>query len=723
VGRAADAVSLTYGQLEYRARHLAARLAHEVQPGQRGLLLFPPGIDFMIGFLACQYARVVPVPTCFPKPGRSMPRLDAAAEDCAPTVLLGDRATLDGVDLNRVSPDVAAATMLATDSDENPGGGPDADWQPDWEAIRQSDLALLQYTSGSTSDPKGVMVSHGNLLSNLEAIRQAFGIEWAADDSDEISRGVFWLPPFHDMGLIGGILEAIYVGGHTTLMSPRTFLHRPMRWLESISRFRANISGAPNFAYQLCLDRSDPDDLAGLDLSGWDLAFCGAEPISADTLEAFARRFKPNGFRASSYCPCYGLAEATLLAAGGSGSLGAPLLYVDRDALATGSAVVLDTDESVLVSTDTSAAASKTTPSEQRRLVSCGEPGAGMTLRIVDPVSLRGVPEGQVGEIWLQGPSVTSGYWQREELNARQFQAFIAEEPHAGEFCRTGDLGFLHENRLFVTGRCKDVIILRGRNLYPQDLEATVKAAIEEIRQVVAVAIEGPQGDALAIVAEVSRHLDEEQMPDLVRQLRRTVIEEHEVDARCVVLTRPAAIPLTTSGKVQRQACRGMLERDELPVRYRWSRSVVSDETGSVTLPELPTRVDPDAIEDGAEQIEAWLLAWLVLRGGVASDQVHRDTPFADYGLDSLAAVELSAELEDWLGIELTPVLAWNYPTPKRLGRHLAMQMAGIDESVEAEATDLDPCLNHNGLDEDVAIEDFESLLSEVEQLSDDEID
>ncbi|MFG0264626.1 MAG: AMP-binding protein, partial [Rhodopirellula sp. JB055] len=280
-------LTLTYADLHRRVRAVALRLVRDTgaKPGDRAMLLFPPGLEFMIGFMACELARLIPVPTSYPKPGRAMPRLDASVADCRPTVLISDQETIAGIDPQRVSAETTALATFATDAsiESDLAASESSEDELPLCDIESTDLALLQYTSGSTSDPKGVMVSHANLLSNLESIRQAFGIEWTDDASGEYERGLFWLPPFHDMGLIGGILEPLYVGGHAILMSPRSFLARPTRWLRAISDFKATISGAPNFAYQLCVDRIDAAQAESLDLSGWELAFCGAEPINAGT--------------------------------------------------------------------------------------------------------------------------------------------------------------------------------------------------------------------------------------------------------------------------------------------------------------------------------------------------------------------------------------------------------------------------------------------------------
>ncbi|QDV71829.1 Long-chain-fatty-acid--AMP ligase FadD29 [Rosistilla carotiformis] len=654
--------TITYGELNRRSRAVAAGLVPCTSPGDRALLLFPPGLEFLVGFFAASYAGLVPVPTCYPKPGRAMPRLDAAAADCQPTVLIADRETLDGLDFKRLHAAVAKTHLIATDDAT-------AD-QFDPMTIDHSAeaLGLLQYTSGSTSDPKGVMVRNTNLLSNLESIRSSYALEFVADNASEHVRGVFWLPAYHDMGLIGGILEPIYVGGEAILMSPRSFLQRPLRWLQAISSHRASISGAPNFAYQLCVDRIDPEHTRGLDLSCWTTAFCGAEPVRAATLDAFIQRFEPTGYRGSSFCPCYGLAEATLLAAGGGDRNEPKYLEVDRDSLAMG---------------QYQPAAQGAAEATVRRLVSNGPAADGMRMVIVDPVTCQPQSDGQVGEIWLQGPSVAQGYWNSPDVNREQFQGIVAGDAGAGHFLRTGDLGFMHAGRLYVTGRVKDVIILRGRNVYPQDVEATVQECLGNERggQAVAFATQGDGQESLVVVAEVARHTPTESFAGLVRKLRRRLIEQHEVDARSIALTRRGGVPLTTSGKVQRQACRSQFFSGELKTMHRWDRSILLG--GNVEVPELPTTITRDDLPAVSAAIEGWLLEWLAARGNPENGTPDRDKPLADYGLDSLATMELAGDIEDWLGLELTPTLAWDYPTPAVLAPHLAENLleTGPDES------------------------------------------
>ncbi|MFG0268015.1 MAG: phosphopantetheine-binding protein, partial [Rhodopirellula sp. JB055] len=448
------------------------------------------------------------------------------------------------------------------------------------------------------------------------------------------------------------------------------------------------------------------------------------------TLQQFTDRFANAGFRGETFCPCYGLAEATLMAASCRSGQAPILLDVDKDELTHGTGSVIRQATLGKASSDETPA---TTPNEStvRQLVSSGRSAHAMTVLVVDAATKQQQPDGEIGEIWLAGPSIAAGYWQREEVTADVFGATLAGGDPSETFLRTGDLGFMHDGELYVTGRSKDLVILRGRNLFPQDIEATVKGLSQaNVLQCAAVATTGRTGDALAIAAEVSRHVDSEELPDIVRHIRRAIIDDHEVDARQVLITRPGGIPLTTSGKVQRQQCRAMIEAGELAARYQWSRNRFIDDSESVVLPELPTRVTREEIPEATEKITAWLLAWLSAHSG---EQIHEDgeqagrnvsltpeTPFAETGMDSLTAVELSSELEDWLGIELTPVLAFNYPTPARLAAYLAETLAGGPEQ-ESAADEFDGANGDIQSDieaSDLSPEELEALLSEIENES-----
>ncbi|HEV7784788.1 MAG TPA: fatty acyl-AMP ligase, partial [Thermoanaerobaculia bacterium] len=451
---------LTLAGLDARARAIAVRLQARGLAGERALLLFQPGLSFISAFLGCLYAGVVAVPVVPPRRNRGQERLAAVAADARPKAALVDSAALDRVlQWGRELPGGAGWLWLDVDGVAPEEGEEWAGPVPEPEA-----LAFLQYTSGSTSVPKGVMVSHRNLAANQRLITESFR-------QSEASVVVGWLPVYHDMGLIGNVLQPQWLGSRTILMSPLTFLQKPVRWLEAISRYGATTSGGPSFAYELCVQKITDEQKAGLDLSRWEVAFNGAEPVRADTLDRFAAAFAPCGFRRQAFAPCFGLAEATLLVTAARPGGGPHVASFAAAALEQGVAAP-------------AISAIPTGPQAEpsRRLVSCGTAPAGVDVRIVDPET--GIPcaEGQVGEIWVAGESVAEGYWERPELTAATFGARL---PAAGErrYLRTGDLGFLGaDGGLFVTGRLKDLIIIRGRNLYPQDIELTVERSHPGLR-------------------------------------------------------------------------------------------------------------------------------------------------------------------------------------------------------------------------------------------------
>ncbi|HEV7785623.1 MAG TPA: fatty acyl-AMP ligase, partial [Thermoanaerobaculia bacterium] len=430
-----EAGRLTYAELDFRARAVAAALREAVPPGERALLLYPPGLDFIVAFFGCLYAGVVAVPAYPPRPNdRSQARLRAIARDAEPRVALSTSATLSGLaGLAAMAPELAAVRWMATDALAS--GVSDRQLsEPSPESI-----AFLQYTSGSTAEPKGVEVTHANLLHNERMIGAAF-------EQDESSVVVGWLPLYHDMGLIGTVLQPLHAGGRCVLMSPLAFLQRPMRWLEVISRYRGTTSGGPNFAYELCVRKATPEALAGLDLTSWRVAFNGAEPVRAETLERFAGTFAPCGFRPEAFYPCYGLAEATLFVAGG--------VPGRRPRIAEVEAAALERNEVVSIAGSDRGA---------RRLVSSGRPWMGQRIVVADPETGAACPPGRVGEIWIAGSSVARGYWRNPEATTHDFGAHLAGPGSDGPFLRTGDLGFVADGELYVTGRLKDLIILRGR--------------------------------------------------------------------------------------------------------------------------------------------------------------------------------------------------------------------------------------------------------------------
>ena len=617
---------LSFRELESQARAVGLELTRRRMVGRRVLLCFPPGFEFIVAFLGCLYAGAVAVPTLPPR-RRNNRRIKAIVEDCAPEIVLGTRVLAgraaglrEEIEGLRDIPWLHIEELLAVDPGE---------WQP--PEHEPSTLAFLQYTSGSTSTPKGVMVSHHNLASNEAEMKAAFGVTSS-------SRIVSWLPLYHDMGLIGGVLQPVYSGASCVLFSPVSFLQRPVRWLEAISRYGATISGAPDFAYDLCARRIPPEEVADLDLSSWAVAFNGSEPVRAQTLERFARAFAEQGFDRRAFYPCYGLAEATLFVSGGTPGDGPVVETFASEALAQNRAEPLAEE-----------GAGKT-------LVSSGRRTAG-GIHIVDPESLRSLGDGEVGEIWLSGESMARGYWNRPEQTAETFHAHPAQSSSSasGEgFLRTGDLGFLRDGELFVSGRLKDLIILRGRNLYPQDLEATAEEAHPDLRPgggiAFSVTVDGEE--RVVVVHEVDRRA--KALDEIGRALVRTVAEEHEVAVHEVVLIQHGTVPKTSSGKLQRRACRSLYLEGGLRVVEK-HRPAVSWEPTADGPVETFDRAACLALTPGERgaMLRLYLREQLAQAVGLAPKEVAEDEPLIRLLLDSLRLVELVHRVSAELGVRL----------------------------------------------------------------------
>ncbi len=638
-GDAAPSGGVTYEGLDRKARALGARLAWGGLRGERAILLYPPGLEFIASFFGCLYGGTVAVPAHLPRPNRPTDRLRAIVDDARPRAILTTSALLPEAGRWAAEvPGLRGLAVIATDEVDpgladgwrHPGVGPDA-------------LAFLQYTSGSTAMPKGVMVSHGNLIHGSAQIRRCFG-------STGASRGVFWLPLYHDMGLIGGVLQTVYCGGSSTILPPVSFLQRPVRWLRAISETGATISGGPDFAYDLCARKVTPEQRAGLDLSRWEVAFDGAEPIRPETLDRFAEAFAPCGFRREAFLPCYGLAEATLLVSG-LRSPGGPVVFAARaEALATGRVEPAEA------------------PGEARPVVGSGGVPDGDEVAIVDPESRLPCPPDRVGEVWVRGPSVALGYWGRPEATEATFRA---ELPGAGgPFLRTGDLGFVRDGELFVAGRLKDLIIVRGRNIYPHDVERTAEEGHPSLRAggSGAFSVEVDGQERLAVVAEVERPGQALKVDEVVAAVRRAVAESHEVDLHAVRLLKPGGLPRTSSGKVRRHACREGYLADDLDVVGGWTRDVGRSVPGDVPVADG----EPAAPGRSAAEIAAWIAGQVARPLGIAPEDVDHAETFAGFGLGSMQAVTLAGELEQWLGRPLSPTLAYEYPTIAALARHLA---------------------------------------------------
>ena len=594
---------LTYRQLDARVRAIASALAARATPGDRAVLLFHSGVDYVAAFFACLYSGVIAVPAYPPESARRhhRERLLSILADAGPTLVLTSSALSEGLaDLADAHPGLG---WLAVDT---VGPAPEGYRPP---ALGGEHIAFLQYTSGSTATPKGVRVSHGNLLANERLIRHGFGI----GEDDVI---VSWLPLYHDMGLIGGLLQGVYSGIPVVLMAPAYFLERPVRWLDAIGRFGGTVSGGPDFAYRLCAERISAGALARLDLSGWRVAFSGSEPIRQDSLDDFAARFATCGFHASAYFACYGLAEATLFVSGGRRGEGIPNLRLDARALGE----------------------HRAEGGDDLLLASCGFAQPEHAIRLVDPASGDDLPDDRVGEIWAAGPSIAHGYWRNPEASAA---TFVQRDGRV--WLRTGDLGFRRDGQLYVTGRLKDMLIVRGQNLYPQDIERTVEEQVEGVRKgrvaAFAVTVDGREGIGLA--AEVGRRV-RKLMPakTLVGLIRQAVAEVHGETPCLVALLDPGALPKTSSGKLQRAACRQGLENGGL-VPYALYRD------------ERPETASP-ADRDGSGRDPRAALAGIWREHlGVAS--VADDDHFFAQGGNSIRAVQAVARVNEVFGLTLTP--------------------------------------------------------------------
>lgn len=547
-----DVVSWSYGQLAAAAIQVRDQVLQHALHERRVLLLLEPGLSYVAALFGILMAGATAVPSFPPAGSRAVARFASICRDARPDVVIAGKlhrslqAQLDALhDGRRAAPALLTIDESAFDAIE--ASAHDVGYLPK-QGGGLDRPALLQYTSGSTGEPKGVVVTHDNLVSNCAVIAERLGA-----DPDRV--GCTWLPPYHDMGLMGALLLAVFSGFPLVILSPQHFVQRPYRWLKAITDYRVTTSVAPNFAFDLCVDNISEEEAATLDLGSLQHVFCGAEPVSHVTLERFFARFGRHGFERRAVVPCYGMAEATLYVSGKVGRSPVTLIDVDKDALALGLCQPHDPESDVR---------GRTT------LVGCGPVAAGHRLLIVDPATKRVLPERTIGEIWFSGPNVAAGYLNRADSDDI-FAATIGDadrKDDSARYLRTGDLGFLNRGELFVTGRIKDVVIVAGRNLYPTDIEGSVQSAHDAIRTngAVAFSIDGGSGESLVIVAELkrSRRLNPEQMREVRAAITLAVTRDHGVAPAVVHLGPMGAIPLTTSGKVRRQACKQAFQQGSL---------------------------------------------------------------------------------------------------------------------------------------------------------------
>lgn len=648
-----EAGVMSFDELQARAMSLAAELQQQAQPGERVLLLFPAGLAYIEAFFACLYAGLVAVPAYAIQSPKDHDRLNSIVRDAGAKLILTTHEQEPATAAWLARGEIHSPLVLCTDTLER-----SHQWQqPD---IGPDTLAFLQYTSGSTGSPKGVMVSHRNLLHNSELSYRAF-------NHSDATVGASWLPPYHDMGLIGGVLQPLFAGIPVYLMSPMTFLKRPIRWLEAISRYGVSSSGAPNFAYDFCVRRVSEAQRDSLDLSSWRVAFNGAEPIHYETQRRFADYFAPAGFRPQAMVPCYGLAEATLLVSANSFDAGPLSCVVDAAALEGGAGLAQYPLEA-LVSLDTAGV-----DSARQILISSGEI-AFEHCAIVDPQTAVACPNGGVGEIWLQGPSVAQGYWNKPQETRETFAARIQGQD--GEYLRTGDLGYRLGDQLIVTGRLKELIIINGRNIYPQDLERGLQQSDERLREGHGAAVGWVDNESgterLVIIQEVERKINDEAiLRGLADGINACLQERFQVTPYATLLIAASSLPKTTSGKIQRRKALQLMIEGRLNLLYDSRERAAQQSTASVPA-QAPERVAPPALVSFSQRQWEAQLAVLVKAYMPEGTSPERDQPFQSMGLDSKHAVSIVGELEDLYGLSLNATLLFDYPSIAALAAYLA---------------------------------------------------
>ncbi len=692
--------AVTGRELIERSEALGQRLIEGTRAGDRVLLAFPAGIDFVVSFLGAVWAGLIPVPVPYPKPRRPLSRYQTIASDSSALLGLTNRETLERVDSESIS-----SVRWLSPSDDLGGDAPEALRRLNGANTRRPDpeALFLQYTSGSTGIPKGVRVTLSNLMTNLEVIQHGFGLGQLPTDRRIVCS---WLPAYHDMGLVGIILSTLVHDGHAIFMSPTSFMQRPSRWLSAVSDYRAAITVAPCFGYRYAAAKVTDEEISGLDLSCLRVAACGAEPIDATVLRAFSQRFASVGFSDSAFYPCYGLAECTLMVTGS-----------DR---AASNAVPRDGSESPLnapgyLSQQISRQGMRDSIARPPRdagdaveLVSSGVSGNATLVRIVDPALQLPLDENDIGEIWVHSNSVADGYWGKPETSESVFASRLPGDER--RYLRTGDLGYLSNGQLYVTGRLKDLIILRGQNHYPEDLERTVRVNMGGRVDCLSAVFSVPSdtGESLAIVQEVPRGFSVDQSGELLDAIRMSVAGEHDLIASAILLIRFASMPRTSSGKVQRSQCRQQFLDDSLKVIDRWQPTIQLDPTLFPNKQELTRSVDvssPGGRQIVCERIERVLLRWLTRQLACDKNSIEAQRPFAECGIDSLMAVEMSSQLEHWLDVRLSPVIAWSHPNAEKLAEYLTDQLLGPGpQPVEA------------------AEQSIEALLAEIESMNEMEV-
>lgn len=628
--------TLTHFQLADRATRLAAWLVENGFSGQRAMLVFPAGLEFVEAFMACLCAKVIAVPVA-PAPltgdENKVRRILSILRDCQPALVLGVRQTIDKAPLFvQNHPDLADIRWLEIDEADA------------WERyapmnvtpLAGEDLAFLQYTSGSTSMPKGVMLSHANILHNLAHFDHGWG-------HDEQSRMICWLPHFHDLGLLYGVLFPLYKGISGYLLPPASVIQKPARWLQAISRYRGTHSMGPNFIYDQCTDRIPEEECEELDLSSWRMALNAAEPIRMNTVRRFNEKFSAYGLSPCTLTGGFGLAESTCRVTAQNWDTPIRSLRLSSEALSRNVVAMAKEDE----------AASE--------MVSCGPPALNTVVKIIDPATGIECAPDRIGEVWVQSESVSSGYWKRPEENARTFGATLNDDTDGQPYMRTGDLGFLDQGELFITGRIKDMIIVGGENYYPQDAEWKIEQAHPAFKASCCAVfpVERDGEEKVVVVQELIRHFDRWPFDEMFTAVRRTVGVVYDLPVEAIVLIRPGTTSKTSSGKIQRATSKAAFLNGTLQVIAMWDRRTAQQEAAAQKKIAQPS------------DIESFLIARIAEIAVLPATSIDVTRPFAEYGLGSIEATQLSGELASRFGVEIAPTAFYDFPSIRQFSRQL----------------------------------------------------
>lgn len=633
----------TYAKLDDRVRVIASQIQAVTSNRQsRAVILVPQGPDYVASYFACLYAGVIAVPVYTPKKNQKQTRLLSIIQDCSPEVILTTQDVLSNFK-SSLSDDLIGIPSVIVDAFS---GFSKDDYKH--VNVESEEIAFLQYTSGSTGSPKGVMVTHANLMHNSAMMYEALG------HNDE-SRIVSWLPAFHDMGLIAGVLQPIYGGFEAVLMTPVSFLQKPVRWLKAISDYKGTTSGGPNFAYDLCVQSVSNEEADLLDLSSWQVAANGAEPVRGSTLDNFVSKFKRSGLDSKSMFPCYGMAEATLLVTGGDKYLPHHTVCLDVDELQKNHAI-----ESIKDAT------------QSYEVVGCGRVYKNQVVKIVDSDTKLLCGPNIIGEIWLSGGSVAKGYWGREKESEQTFNAYITDS-NDGPYLRTGDLGFIKDEELFITGRLKDLIIIHGKNHYPQDIEFSVEGCHQAFQEggCAAFSIDSDGEERLVIVQEIKReYLLKLDLEEAITIVTKMVSDSYHIKVYGVAFIKPFSLCRTSSGKVQRHACKSAFLSEELKLINKESRFV--DVVSEFVVSDCP---EIEVIDlDTQEKLKNWIKFRISNELKAPIHLIDDDESLTSYGLDSVVAVKFAGELERKFRCEISSTFMYDYPTINSIATFLLAQ-------------------------------------------------